>query len=134
MKRWKMEAAVEDGGVRCYVGRFLVVATGENCDAFVPEVDGLSEFKGEVIHSTEYKSGKGYEKKVLVVGAGNSGMEIAFDLANHGAKTSIVVRSPVSALLLYLLVYICVCIYIYVTTRNSNLPCVTLRAYVSYIN
>ncbi|KAF5762894.1 putative indole-3-pyruvate monooxygenase [Helianthus annuus] len=102
MKKWKVEAAVEDGGVRCYVGRFLVVATGENCDAFVPEVDGLSEFEGEVIHSTEYKSGKEYEKKkVLVVGAGNSGnsgMEIAFDLANHGAKTSIVVRSPVHIL------------------------------------
>ncbi|CAI9261625.1 unnamed protein product [Lactuca saligna] len=60
------------------------------------EVEGLSDFKGEVIHSTEYKSGDIYEKKkVLVVGAGNSGMEIALDLANHGAKTSIVVRSPI---------------------------------------
>ncbi|XP_076882994.1 putative indole-3-pyruvate monooxygenase YUCCA10 [Bidens hawaiensis] len=95
-RMWSVKAEAEDGGVRCYVGRFLVVATGENSDAFVPEVDGLSEFKGEVIHSTEYKSGKAYEdKKVLVVGAGNSGMEIALDLSNHGAKTSIVVRSPV---------------------------------------
>uniref|UniRef100_A0A0D9WXJ0 indole-3-pyruvate monooxygenase n=1 Tax=Leersia perrieri TaxID=77586 RepID=A0A0D9WXJ0_9ORYZ len=32
---------------------------------------------------------------VLVVGAGNSGMEIAYDLATNGAHTSIVVRSPV---------------------------------------
>ncbi|KAK1437254.1 hypothetical protein QVD17_03043 [Tagetes erecta] len=95
-QKWQVKAAVEDGGIRSYVGRFLVVATGENCDAFIPEVDGLSEFKGEVIHSTEYKSGKGYEnKKVLVVGAGNSGMEIALDLSEHGAKTSLVVRSPV---------------------------------------
>ncbi|KAD4584503.1 hypothetical protein E3N88_22104 [Mikania micrantha] len=95
-KKWTVEAAVEGGGVRCYKGRFLMVATGENSDAFIPEVDGLSEFRGEVIHSTEYKSGKGYEKKkVLVVGAGNSGMEIALDLANHSAKASIVVRSPI---------------------------------------
>ncbi|KAI3732436.1 hypothetical protein L1987_63641 [Smallanthus sonchifolius] len=101
-KKWWVEAAVEDGGIQCYVGRFLVVATGENSDVFIPEVDGLSEFKGEVIHSTEYKSGKRYEnKKVLVVGAGNSGMEIALDLSNHGAKTSIVVRSPVMTLILY---------------------------------
>ncbi|KAI3819282.1 hypothetical protein L1987_13108 [Smallanthus sonchifolius] len=101
-KKWWVEVAVEDGGVRCYAGRFLVVATGENSDVFIPEVDGLSEFKGEVIHWTEYKSGKGYEnKKVLVVGAGNSCMEIAFDLSNHGAKTSIVVRSLIITLLLY---------------------------------
>ncbi|XP_037458707.1 probable indole-3-pyruvate monooxygenase YUCCA10 [Triticum dicoccoides] len=32
---------------------------------------------------------------VLVVGSGNSGMEIAYDLAAHGANTSIVIRSPI---------------------------------------
>lgn len=79
-----------------YSGRFLVVATGETSDVFIPKVDGLSSFKGEVIHSTQYKCGKKYiDSNVLVVGAGNSGMEIAFDLSNYGAKTSIVVRSPV---------------------------------------
>ncbi|XP_024982107.1 probable indole-3-pyruvate monooxygenase YUCCA10 [Cynara cardunculus var. scolymus] len=105
-KKWKVEAEIvggrsaeEEGGVRWYEGKFLVVATGETSDVFIPAVDGLSEFKGEVIHSTEYKSGERFEnKKVLVVGAGNSGMEIAFDLSNHGAKTSIVVRSPMHIL------------------------------------
>ncbi|KAJ0520360.1 putative indole-3-pyruvate monooxygenase [Helianthus annuus] len=98
-EKWKVEAEVDGGGVKRYEGRFLVVATGETSDVFIPEVDGLSDFKGEVIHSTEYKSGKGYEnKKVLVVGAGNSGMEIALDLSNYGAKTSIVVRSPIHIL------------------------------------
>ncbi|KAI7756667.1 hypothetical protein M8C21_009649 [Ambrosia artemisiifolia] len=96
VKRWKVETEVEGGGVGWYEGRFMVVATGETSDVFIPEVDGLSEFKGEVIHSTQYKSGKGYENKnVLVVGSGNSGMEIALDLSNYGAHTSIVVRSPV---------------------------------------
>ncbi|KAI3678992.1 hypothetical protein L6452_38297 [Arctium lappa] len=86
--------AEDGGGRRWYEGEFLVVATGETSDVFVPEVEGLSEFKGVVIHSTEYKSGEGFEgKKVLVVGGGNSGMEIAVDLCDHGADTSIVVRS-----------------------------------------
>ncbi|KAJ0742669.1 putative indole-3-pyruvate monooxygenase [Helianthus annuus] len=98
-EKWKAEAEVVGGGVKRYEGRFLVVATGETSDVFIPEVDGLSDFKGEVIHSTEYKSGEGYEnKKVLVVGSGNSGMEIALDLSNYGATTSIVVRSPVHIL------------------------------------
>ncbi|KAJ0052822.1 hypothetical protein Pint_01067 [Pistacia integerrima] len=55
----------------------------------------MDTFTGEVIHSTGYKNGKAYgDKSVLVVGSGNSGMGIALDLANYGAKTSIVVRSP----------------------------------------
>ncbi|XP_071738295.1 probable indole-3-pyruvate monooxygenase YUCCA10 [Rutidosis leptorrhynchoides] len=95
-KIWKVETNTVNGAVRCYEGRFLVVATGETSDAFIPQVDGLSEFKGEVIHSTNFKSGESYANKtVLVVGAGNSGMEIALDLCNYGAKTSIVVRSPI---------------------------------------
>uniref|UniRef100_I1QYH8 indole-3-pyruvate monooxygenase n=1 Tax=Oryza glaberrima TaxID=4538 RepID=I1QYH8_ORYGL len=76
--------------------QFLVVAAGENSAASIPPIPGLSRFEGEAIHSSAYKSGRAYTgKSVLVVGAGNSGMEIAYDLATHGAHTSIVVRSPV---------------------------------------
>nr|CAD1840048.1 unnamed protein product [Ananas comosus var. bracteatus] len=54
---------------------------------------------GPVRHSSEYRSGSGYAgMRVLVVGSGNSGMEIALDLADAGAKTSIVVRSPLHIL------------------------------------
>ncbi|XP_021730910.1 probable indole-3-pyruvate monooxygenase YUCCA10 [Chenopodium quinoa] len=82
-----------------YVGRYLVVASGETCDPYCPEIEGLSSFEGKVVHSTQYRSGKEYEgKSVLVIGAGNSGIEIGLDLANYGAKTSIVVRSPVHIL------------------------------------
>ena len=81
-----------------YICRWLVVATGENAERVVPEIDGLTtEFNGEVIHSCEYKSGEKYRgKSVLVVGCGNSGMEVSLDLANHGANPSMVVRSSVS--------------------------------------
>lgn len=79
-----------------YVTRFLVVATGENSQAFIPNIQGLGNFLGEFLHSVQYKNGLMYENKdVLVVGCGNSGMEIALDLSNYGAKTSIVIRNPV---------------------------------------
>ncbi|WZY78042.1 probable indole-3-pyruvate monooxygenase YUCCA5 isoform X1 [Brassica rapa] len=83
-----------------YICRWLVVATGENAERVVPEIDGLTtEFNGEVIHSCEYKSGEKYRgKSVLVVGCGNSGMEVSLDLANHGANPSMVVRSSVHVL------------------------------------
>ncbi|KAA8549212.1 hypothetical protein F0562_000896 [Nyssa sinensis] len=99
-KKWNVKVRnVSSDEIEVYSGRFLVVATGETSDAFIPEVKDFSSFTGEVIHSTQYKSGEKYSSKnVLVVGSGNSGMEIALDLSNHGAKTSIVVRSPVHIL------------------------------------
>ena len=43
------------------------------------------EFEGEVIHAFEYTTAKKYvEKKVIVVGTGTSGHDVAFDLAEHG--------------------------------------------------
>eukprot|EP00253_Pinus_taeda_P032821 PITA_32821 len=84
-----------DNSQKEYLGRFLVVATGENGEKFVPDVSGLEGFAGTVIHSIDYKSGKEFEgKKVLVVGCGNSAMEIALDLVNNNARPSVVVRSP----------------------------------------
>ncbi|KAM0954300.1 putative indole-3-pyruvate monooxygenase [Dioscorea sansibarensis] len=76
--------------------RFLVVASGENDEAVVPEIENLQGFRGDLVHSSRYRSGSVYKgKSVLVVGAGNSGMEIAFDLWASGAFPSIVVRSSV---------------------------------------
>ncbi|CAM8992322.1 unnamed protein product [Rhodiola kirilowii] len=82
-----------------YICRWLVVATGENAECVVPEIDELSGFNGLVQHACEYKSGEGFKgKKVLVVGCGNSGMEVSLDLSNHGAIPSMVVRSSVHVL------------------------------------
>ncbi|KAE8009606.1 hypothetical protein FH972_006034 [Carpinus fangiana] len=96
-KTWKVKARnAGSGEVEEYCGKFLVVATGEATDPYTPEIEGLDTFSGEILHSTQFKSGKEFNnKKVLVVGSGNSGMEIALDLVNHGANTYIIVRSPV---------------------------------------
>ncbi|KAL0371393.1 UNVERIFIED_CONTAM: putative indole-3-pyruvate monooxygenase YUCCA10 [Sesamum angustifolium] len=98
--KWRIKARdLESGEAEEYTSRFLVVATGETCDPKIPKVEGLESFRGEILHSTEYKNGEKFKwKRVLVVGSGNSGMEIALDLANSGAKTSIVVRSPIHIL------------------------------------
>ncbi|TVU42258.1 hypothetical protein EJB05_08652, partial [Eragrostis curvula] len=96
-KRWAITAHdTVTGEEILYEARYLVVATGENGVGRIPEIPGLESFPGETIHSSIYKSGGSYAgQRVLVVGSGNSGMEIAYDLATHGADTSIVIRSPV---------------------------------------
>ncbi|KAL9376330.1 hypothetical protein Peur_030450 [Populus x canadensis] len=82
-----------------YVCRWLVVATGENAEAVVPEIDGMGEFGGDIKHTSYYKSGEEFTgKKVLVVGCGNSGMEVCLDLCDYSAKPSLVVRDTVHVL------------------------------------
>ncbi|PKI70525.1 hypothetical protein CRG98_009030 [Punica granatum] len=100
-RKWRLVARdLGSGGAEEYYAcRFLVVASGETANPFIPQVEGLSTFLGKVLHSTRFKSGEEFkDKSVLVVGSGNSGMEIALDLANHGAMTSIAARSPVHIL------------------------------------
>ncbi|KAJ9154074.1 hypothetical protein P3X46_027450 [Hevea brasiliensis] len=82
-----------------YICRWLVVATGENAEKVVPEFEGLQQFGGNITHACDYKSGENYRgKRVLVVGCGNSGMEVSLDLCNHNASPSMVVRSSVHVL------------------------------------
>ncbi|KAL5571894.1 hypothetical protein UlMin_021491 [Ulmus minor] len=79
-----------------YFAKFLVVASGENSQGYVPQIHGLDGFGGTLMHSSLYQNGKQFSgKNVLVVGIGNSGAEIAYDLSNWGARTSIVARSGV---------------------------------------
>uniref|UniRef100_A0A1S3YGM6 indole-3-pyruvate monooxygenase n=1 Tax=Nicotiana tabacum TaxID=4097 RepID=A0A1S3YGM6_TOBAC len=96
-RKWNVKVRNGNSGdVEEYFSKFLVVATGEASYPFIPQVPGLENFAGEAIHTTKYKNGEKFKgKRVLVVGCGNSGMEIALDLANHGAKTSIIVRSQI---------------------------------------
>ncbi|KAK3121419.1 hypothetical protein QOZ80_8BG0652790 [Eleusine coracana subsp. coracana] len=96
-KRWAVLARDTVSGAEIrYGATYLVVATGENGEGRIPAIPGQESFAGEAIHSTMYKSGRAHAgQRVLVVGSGNSGMEIAYDLASHGADTSIVIRSPV---------------------------------------
>ncbi|XP_028802355.1 probable indole-3-pyruvate monooxygenase YUCCA4 [Neltuma alba] len=82
-----------------YISRWLVVATGENAEPFIPQIFGMENFRGPIIHTIDYRSGTDYRnKRVLVVGCGNSGMEVSLDLCNHNAKTHIVARNAVHVL------------------------------------
>lgn len=81
-----------------YVSRWLVVATGENAEAVLPEIQGIGKFEGVVKHTSDYKSGCEFRnQRVLVVGCGNSGMEVSLDLCRYNASPFMVVRNSVSS-------------------------------------
>jgi hypothetical protein len=84
---WVVELG--DGSRRRY--KAVVCATGCNWDPNLPTFKG--EFAGELRHSVTYRSGDEFRgKRVLVVGAGNSGADIACDAATHADRAFISVR------------------------------------------
>lgn len=88
---WRLD--LEDGSA--LGATHVVVATGYNNHADLPAWPGLETFTGDVVHAAAYRSGAAYRgREVLVVGAGNTGAEIATDLADHGATVRLAVRTP----------------------------------------
>jgi putative flavoprotein involved in K+ transport len=74
----------------------VIVATGYNGAPFIPDWPGRDAFTGELIHSSQYRNPAPFRgRDVLTVGAGNSGAEIATDVADGGASRSrLSVRTP----------------------------------------
>ena len=78
-------------------GSQIIITTGFNRVPFSPEIIGLESFTGEIMHSKNYKNPNQLEgNRILVVGMGNSGAEIALDLALNGKTTYLSVRGPVN--------------------------------------
>jgi cation diffusion facilitator CzcD-associated flavoprotein CzcO len=76
-------ALMKGGVVRA---RQMIVATGYDRSPRIPDWPGRDRFQGRLLHSAEYRNGESFrDRRVLVVGPGSSGMEIAFELAERGA-------------------------------------------------
>jgi cation diffusion facilitator CzcD-associated flavoprotein CzcO len=77
--------------------KHVVVATGVNRVPHIPPFANQNAFKSRIIHSRMYKNPTPFQhQKVLVVGMGNTGAEVALDLSNAGIDTSLSVRGPVN--------------------------------------
>ena len=77
----------------------LIICTGNTNLPKEVVKPGMETFPGKIIHSSQYKNGKEFKgKQVLVVGFGNSACEIAICLHEHGAFPSMSVRSPVNVI------------------------------------
>lgn len=82
---------------RAFLARHLVIASGVNRVTHVPIWANSEDYKGEIIHSRQYKNSRPFRgKKVLIVGMGNTGAELALDLSEHNIDVSVSVRSPIS--------------------------------------
>jgi putative flavoprotein involved in K+ transport len=79
--------------------RVVVLATGRHREPVTPTWVGVESFRGQLLHAHAYQSGTTFAgARVLVVGLGNSGAEIATDLVEQGAAfvaVSVRTRPPI---------------------------------------
>jgi len=90
---WRISTTNGRGAWR---SRAVVIATGQYRIPIKPDWPGSESFGGELTHSASYANPTPYaRKRVLVVGAGNSGAEIATDIAeNDGDFVALSIRTP----------------------------------------
>jgi cation diffusion facilitator CzcD-associated flavoprotein CzcO len=85
---WQVQVAGESQP-RSYAG--LIVANGHHWDPFLPQFPGT--FTGRILHAHDYKScAQLHQQRVLVIGAGNSGCDIAAEAGDHAAATFLSLR------------------------------------------
>ncbi len=92
--RWTVTLRRADGSRRTMHPRHVVLATGVSGIPSVPDIAGLKDFQGKVMHSSQYDDGENWKgKRAIVIGTGNSGHDIAQDLHSSGADVTLVQRS-----------------------------------------
>jgi cation diffusion facilitator CzcD-associated flavoprotein CzcO len=87
---WRLETSS-----RPMLCRYLVIATGWDTVPVMPSWPGAETFTKELIHASAFVTAATYAgREVLVVGAGNSGFDIASHLVRAGARVTMSMRTP----------------------------------------
>ena len=93
--RWTANLRRADGSTRTVRPRHIVMAAGVSGIPNLPDLPGLKDFAGPVVHSSQYGSATEWTgRNALVIGTGTSGHDIAQDLHSNGAHATLVQRSP----------------------------------------
>lgn len=89
--QWKLTVHHPESGTQSYIYKGLIIANGTLAKPNIPTFQG--NFTGELIHSAQYKKASIFtDKRVLVIGAGNSGCDIVVDAVHYAKKVDISVR------------------------------------------
>lgn len=88
--RWQLQTSTEP-----LLARYVVIATGYDAVPQTPDWPGRDGFDGELLHAADFRAAAPYSgRNVLIVGAGNSGIDIAGHLLRAGARVTVSMRTP----------------------------------------
>ncbi|KAG2357457.1 hypothetical protein BDR07DRAFT_1363138 [Suillus spraguei] len=95
-KKWTVAVQRADGVERTFEVNHVVFALGsDNGMARIPDIPGQDDFKGQILHSSEYNLASDHSgKKIVVVGSCTSAHDICADYAENGVDVTMVQRGP----------------------------------------
>ena len=94
VSKWTVEL-VRDGKPRTVRPNHVVFCTGHAGEPLIPSFPGQTEFKGQVYHGSQHQDASKTDvkgKRVIVVGTGNSGHDIAENFYENGAEVTMLQR------------------------------------------
>ena len=101
-KKW-LVSWVEAGKKQQEKFDFVIVASGMFSKPYLPKLKGISEFKGKIIHSRDYKIPEEFNhKRVVVIGGAFSGSQISTDVCNNASYVLNVISRPMYVLQRYI--------------------------------
>ena len=93
-RQWSVTLRKADGATRVMRPRHLIFATGVSSIPSTPDLPGMADFAGPVVHSGAFADAEQWRgKKALVLGTGTSGHDVAMELEAHGADVTMIQRS-----------------------------------------
>eukprot|EP01120_Amphizonella_sp_Union-15-10_P010726 TRINITY_DN438_c0_g1_i2.p1 TRINITY_DN438_c0_g1~~TRINITY_DN438_c0_g1_i2.p1 ORF type:complete len:435 (-),score=42.11 TRINITY_DN438_c0_g1_i2:42-1346(-) len=92
--RWKITYQDDKQNIKEDSFDYVLICTGHHWKPRMPNFEGMDNFPGIQNHSSCYKEPYPYVgKKVIVVGIGNSGVDIAVELAQHASEVYLSTRT-----------------------------------------
>lgn len=92
--KWKITIRTPEKKEEQHIFDGVLVCSGHHADKNMPDFPGLDKFKGKVTHTHDYKDYHGYEdKRVLIIGIGNSGGDVATELSRISSQVYLSTRS-----------------------------------------
>jgi cation diffusion facilitator CzcD-associated flavoprotein CzcO len=92
--RW-IARITQDGVARTLQPKHIVLATSVSGTPNIPHIEGIDQFKGEVLHSSRFRAGRQWTgRSVVVFGTGTSAHDICQELHASGAIVTMIQRSP----------------------------------------
>jgi putative flavoprotein involved in K+ transport len=96
-RRWTVRLKLADGSIRTMRPRHVIMAVGVSGIPNLPDLKGAEDFEGVVLHSSGQSDDLDVkDKRVLVVGVGTSGHDIAQDMHLRGADVTMLQRSSIT--------------------------------------
>ncbi|KAF9813360.1 hypothetical protein IEO21_05652 [Rhodonia placenta] len=94
--KWVVAVRKADGTERVFHIDHVILALGLGGGVpHIPTLPNQDEFQGQILHSTQHKSGRDHiGKKVAVIGAGTSAHDVSSDYVDHGVDVTLYQRGP----------------------------------------